>query len=92
MNGTLEIHPSVVRKVAAHAVGLVPGATPSAVKVDGAEDDVAVAVRVALPWPAPVREAVAEVRRSVEEEVRRITGYRVRSVAVVVAELRARAR
>ncbi|MFT7840616.1 Asp23/Gls24 family envelope stress response protein [Saccharothrix sp. BKS2] len=74
--------------MAEHAVGLVPGAEPAAVRVDRTEDDVAVAVRVALGWPAPVREAAAEVRRSVVDEVERITGYRVRSVAVTVAELR----
>ncbi|QFZ17650.1 hypothetical protein [Saccharothrix syringae] len=121
----LEIHSSVVRKVAAHAVRLVPGAVPDGVaRVDGAgvggairlddgrpdrglDDgpadgpggaesgaavpggpDVAVAVRVALAYPAPLRAAAAEVRRCVAGEVERITGYRVRSVLVTVTALR----
>lgn len=89
MTGALEIHPTVVRKVAAHAVGLVPGAAPdAAVRLDGGEDGVDVAVRVALPYPVPVRRAAADVRRRVTEEVERITGYRVRSVAVTVTTLR----
>ncbi|WP_158842725.1 Asp23/Gls24 family envelope stress response protein [Saccharothrix deserti] len=93
MRGTLEIHPSVVRKVVAHAVRLVPGTRPGAsVKVDGSGGDVAVAVKVALRYPAPVRTAAADVRRSVTEEVERITGYRVRSVAVTVSALRAETR
>lgn len=91
--GSLEIHPSVLRKVAAHAVRLVPGARPSAsVRVDGAGGDLALAVELALRYPAPVRTAAADVRRSVTEEVERITGYRVRSVAVTVSALRAETR
>ncbi|MCC8249634.1 Asp23/Gls24 family envelope stress response protein [Saccharothrix luteola] len=91
--GSLEIHPTVVRKVAAHAVRLVPGAEPSAtVKVDEVGDDLELAVKLALLYPAPVRAAAADVRRRVTEEVERITGYRVRSVAVTVSALRAETR
>lgn len=91
--GSLEIHPTVVRKVAAHAVRLVPGAEPSAVvKVDEVEGDLDLAVKLALRYPAPVRTAAADVRRRVTEEVERITGYRVRSVALTVSALRAETR
>ncbi|QQQ78087.1 Asp23/Gls24 family envelope stress response protein [Saccharothrix sp. 6-C] len=91
--GSLEIHPTVVRKVAAHAVRLVPGAEPSAaVRVAEAGDDLELGVKLALRYPAPVRTAAADVRRHVTEEVERITGYRVRSVAVTVSALRAETR
>lgn len=91
--GSLEIHPTVVRKVAAHAVRLVPGAEPSAaVKVGEDDRDLELVVRLALRYPAPVRTAAADVRRRVTEEVERITGHRVRSVAVTVSALRAETR
>lgn len=80
--GTLEVHPSVVRKVAARAAG--PGAS---VKVTGEDDYVDVAVRLPLPYPVRVRAAASEVRRVVTEEVQRITGYRVRAVDVTVSAL-----
>ncbi|GAB2973830.1 Asp23/Gls24 family envelope stress response protein [Saccharothrix stipae] len=88
--GSLEIHPAVVRKVAAHAVRLVPGAEPSAaVRVGEAGGGLELAVRLALHYPAPIRPVAADVRRRVTEEVERITGFRVRSVAVTVSALRA---
>lgn len=96
--GSLEIHPSVVRKVAAHAVRLVPGAEPSAAvrlhdfgggSGGGPGQEVALAVRLSLRYPAPLRTAADDVRRSVTEEVGRITGFRVRSVAVTVSALNA---
>jgi len=87
--GGLEVHRSVVRKVAAHAVARVPDALPGAsVKVHGDGPDVEIAVKVALRYPAPVREAAREVRRSVADEVERITGHRVLDVTVVVTALR----
>ncbi|WP_433270516.1 Asp23/Gls24 family envelope stress response protein [Actinosynnema sp. CS-041913] len=85
----MEIHPSVVRKVAAHAVDLVPTAVPGAsVKIRGEEHDIEVAVKVALHYPAPIRTAAADVRRTVTDEVERITGYRVLDVTVTVSGLR----
>lgn len=80
--GTLEVHPSVVRKVAARAAG-----RGAVVKVSGEGNHVDVAVRVTLPYPVRVRAAAAEVRRAVTAEVQRITGYRVRWVDVTVAAL-----
>ncbi|MEU4742158.1 Asp23/Gls24 family envelope stress response protein [Actinosynnema sp. NPDC023658] len=75
--------------MAAHAIGLVPGAQPSAsVRVDRSGDDVALGVKLALRYPSPVRAAVADVRRSVTGEVERITGFRVRAITVVVSALR----
>ncbi|TQM80080.1 cell envelope-related Asp23 family protein [Saccharothrix saharensis] len=91
--GSLEIHRTVVRKVVAHAVRLVPGAEPSAtVKVGEDGADLELALKLALRYPAPVRATAADVRRRVTEEVERITGYRVRSVAVTVSALRAETR
>ncbi|MFI9011793.1 Asp23/Gls24 family envelope stress response protein [Actinosynnema sp. NPDC053489] len=87
--GSLEIHPDVVRKLAARAVRLVPGARPSAAikvgEVGGGELELA--VRLALRYPAPVRAAAEAVRRHVTDEVERITGHRVRSVALTVSAL-----
>ncbi|MFI9818157.1 Asp23/Gls24 family envelope stress response protein [Saccharothrix variisporea] len=80
--GTLEVHPSVVRKVAARAAG-----RGAVVKVTGEGNDVDVAVRLPLPYAVPVRAAASEVRRTVTEEVQRITGYRVRGVDVTVSAL-----
>ena len=91
--GTLEIHSNVVRKVAARAVRLVPGAEPSAmVEVGEVSGRLDLAVKLALRYPAPVRASAADVRRHVTEEVERITGHRVRSVAVTVSALLAESR
>ncbi|RKT53496.1 Asp23/Gls24 family envelope stress response protein [Saccharothrix australiensis] len=88
--GRLDVHPSVVKKVAARAVDRVPGTLPGAsVKVrDRGDADVEVAVTVGLRYPAPIRAAAADVRRSVADEVERITGRRVLDVAVTVSALR----
>ncbi|MEU6155870.1 Asp23/Gls24 family envelope stress response protein [Actinosynnema sp. NPDC047251] len=88
--GSLDIHPSVLRKIAVRAVGSVPEASSgSTVKVrESGENVVDVVVRLALHYPSPVRQAAAEVRRSVADEVERLTGYHVRDVDVTVSALR----
>jgi uncharacterized alkaline shock family protein YloU len=95
--GTLTIDQSVVRKVVEHAADRVPGTARaqrrligdrgSVAKISGAGNDVDVRLDIALNYPLPVREKVAEVRGAIVEEVERITGYRVRGVDVVVSAL-----
>lgn len=99
--GTLEVHPSVVRKVAEWAADLTPGTVPTpgrlarlgagphgaSARIDGAGDEVEVALSVALRYPAPIRELADAVRRAVTQEIQRITGYRVRSVQLTVSAL-----
>ncbi|WP_206788816.1 Asp23/Gls24 family envelope stress response protein [Amycolatopsis sp. MtRt-6] len=90
--GTLTIAHAVVRKVAQHAAGQVPGTArdgkraPKA-KVGGHDNDVDLALDLALRYPAAVRAVVGDVRAKVAEEVEGITGYRVRTLAVTVSAL-----
>ncbi len=99
--GTLEVHPSVVRKIAERAADLTPGTLPSPrrvagigagrhgarARVDGEGGTVDVDLDLALRYPSPVRELTEQVCRQVTDEVHRITGYRVRSVRVTVSAL-----
>lgn len=99
--GALKVHQIVVRKVAEHAADGTPGTLPArrtvagisagqqgaSAKVDNRGDEVDIRLDVALRYPAPVRETVAELRRRVTEEVRRITGYHAHSVDVTVSAL-----
>ncbi len=99
--GALEVHQTVVCKVAEHAADNTPGTLPArrtvagvgvgqqgaSAKVDGRGNEVDLRLDVALRYPAPVRETVAELRRRVLDEVRRITGYQVHSVDVTVSAL-----
>jgi uncharacterized alkaline shock family protein YloU len=99
--GTLSIAHTVVRKVAQHAADQVPGTLRAerkvaglgigshgaSVKVGGDDNDVDLALDLALKYPAPVRAVVGDVRAKVVEEVERITSYQVRSFAVTVSAL-----
>lgn len=99
--GTLEIAQGVVRKVAEHAANQTPGALKAtrkiagvglgergaSVRVSGSGNDVDLAVDIALRYPCPVREIVADLREQVSTEVMRITGYRVCAVDVTVSAL-----
>ncbi len=99
--GALEVHQTVVRKVAEHAADNTPGTLPArrkiagvgvgqqgaSAKVEDRGNEVDIRLDVALRYPAPVRETVAELRRRVIEEVRHITGYQVHSVDVIVSAL-----
>ncbi|MEC3981091.1 Asp23/Gls24 family envelope stress response protein [Amycolatopsis sp. H20-H5] len=99
--GTLSIAHTVVRKVAQHAADQVPGTVlaerkvaglgigsqGASVKVGGDDNDVDLALDVALRYPAPVRAVVGQVRTGVTEEVERLTSYQVRSLAVTVSAL-----
>jgi uncharacterized alkaline shock family protein YloU len=99
--GTLSIDHLVVRKVAQRAADQVPGtakverrvagmglgAHGASAKVSGRDNDVDLALDLALHYPAPVRAVVGEVRAKVAEEVEHITSYKVRSIAVTVSAL-----
>jgi uncharacterized alkaline shock family protein YloU len=99
--GTLTIDHVVVRKVAQRAADEVPGTAAverriaglgvgvhgSTAKVSGRDNDVDLALDLALHYPAPVRTVTGDVRAKVAEEVERITSYHVRSVAVTVSAL-----
>lgn len=99
--GTLTIGHAVVRKVAQHAADQVPGTTRAerkvaglglglqgaSAKVGGHDNDVDLALDLALHYPAPVRTVVGDVRAKVVEEVERITAYHVRTLAVTVSAL-----
>ncbi|MGC7098842.1 Asp23/Gls24 family envelope stress response protein [Amycolatopsis lurida] len=99
--GTLSIDHSVVRKVAQRAADQVPGTAKverkvaglglgshgAGAKVSGRDNDVDLALDLALHYPAPVRTVVGEVRERVTREVEHITSYKVRSLAVTVSAL-----
>jgi uncharacterized alkaline shock family protein YloU len=99
--GSLEVHPTVVRKVAERAADSTPGAVKAprkiagigageqgaSAKIGGFGGEVDVTLDVALHYPSPVRELTDDMRRRVTDEVHRITGYRVRSVRITVSAL-----
>ncbi|WP_309235840.1 hypothetical protein [Amycolatopsis sp. SID8362] len=90
--GTLTIGHAVVRKVAQHAADQVPGTAHDGkkgakAKVGGLDNDVDLALDLALRYPGAVRAVVGDVRRKVTEEVELITGYHVRTLAVTVSAL-----
>jgi uncharacterized alkaline shock family protein YloU len=90
--GTLTVGHAVVRKVAQHAADQVPGTSRDAekgakAKVGGLDNDVDLALDLALQYPAPVRTVVGVVREKVTEEVELLTGYHVRTLAVTVSAL-----
>lgn len=75
------------RTVAGFGVG---GAGPKA-RIStgaGAPDAVDVRLELALEYPGPVRETVTAVRARVSDELTRLTGHRVRTLAVTVTGLR----
>lgn len=101
--GTLDIHPTVLRKIAAHAADHTPGtlrherrvaglgigsAGSGATVTDGPDGVVDISLELTLQYPAPVRRTVDAVRARVSEELTRLTGRRVRNLAVTVSGLR----
>ncbi|WP_158894384.1 Asp23/Gls24 family envelope stress response protein [Amycolatopsis anabasis] len=99
--GTLKIDHLVVRKVAQRAADEVPGTVRAErriagldlggqganAKVSGQDNDVDLALDLALRYPGPVRTVVGAVRDRVTGEVERITSYHVRSLRVTVSAL-----
>jgi uncharacterized alkaline shock family protein YloU len=96
--GRLQISGLVLRKIAEHAVGSHQGAVAASprrggppdvsarVRIDGQYVDVE--LDVALVYPQPVRETARRLRAAVAGEIDRLTGRKVRRVAVTVVALR----
>ncbi|MGH3885399.1 MAG: Asp23/Gls24 family envelope stress response protein [Pseudonocardiaceae bacterium] len=99
--GRLKISPSVLRKIAEHTADLTPGTLPARRTMAGVGLGSAGAsakaivtgqlvdlrVELALRYPGLVRATVDRLRSRIGDEVRRITGYQVRSIAVTVTAL-----
>lgn len=99
--GRLRIDPSVLRKIAEHTADLTPGtlrarrnvagvglgSTGATVKVAVTGQRVDLWVELALCYPGSVRSTVEQLRRTISDEIRRITGYQVRSITVTVTGL-----
>ncbi|MCA1707183.1 MAG: Asp23/Gls24 family envelope stress response protein [Actinobacteria bacterium] len=99
--GRLKIDSSVLRKIAEHTADLTPGtlrarrhvagvglgSTGATVKVAVTGQRVDLWVELALCYPGSVRSTVEQLRRKISEEIQRITGYQVRSIAVTVTGL-----
>lgn len=101
--GRTEIHQTVLRKVAEYAADQTPGTLrherrvagvgmgssgASAKVTDGPDGVVDVRLELTVAYPTPVRRTVDAVRARVSEELTRITGRRVRNLAVTVSGLR----
>lgn len=101
--GRLDIHHTVLRKIVAHAADQTPGTLrherrvaglgmgtsgSGATVTDGPDGVVDISLVLTLQYPAPVRRTVASVRARVGEELTRMTGRRVRHLAVTVSGLR----
>lgn len=99
--GRLRIDPSVLRKIAEHTADLTPGtlrarrtvagvgvgSAGATAKVTITGQRVDLRVELALRYPGPVRSTVEQLRSKISDEIRRITGYQVRSIAVTVTGL-----
>jgi uncharacterized alkaline shock family protein YloU len=96
--GRLHISPLVLRKIAEHAAGHDQGAVAPSQRRGGPPDvsarvrtdgqDLDVELDVALVYPQPVRETARRLRATVAGEIDRLTGRKVRRVAVTVVALR----
>lgn len=99
--GRLRIDPSVLRKIAEHTADLIPGtlrarrtvagvglgSAGATVKAAVTGQRVDLRVELALCYPGPVRSTVEQLRSKIRDEIGRITGYQVRSIAVTVTGL-----
>jgi uncharacterized alkaline shock family protein YloU len=99
--GWLRIDPAVLRKIAERAADRTPGTLPAPRAVAGLSrgragatakvtitgQQVDVHIQLALRYPGPVPATVDQVRRRIDDEVRRLTGYQVCSITVTVTAL-----
>jgi uncharacterized alkaline shock family protein YloU len=99
--GRLRIDPSVLRKIAERIADLTPGTLPARRTVAGVGlgsvgatakatvtgQRVDLHIELALRYPGPVRPTVDRLRSRIGDEVRRISGYQVSSIAVTVTDL-----
>lgn len=101
--GRLDVHPSVLRKIVEYAADRVPGTLHRERTLAGFDvgdagikakistsgvNTVDIRLDLALTYPAPVHDTVAAIRRQVTDDLERIAGHRVRSLAVNVTGLR----
>lgn len=101
--GSLDIHPTVLRKIVEHAADGTPGtlrherrlagidvgtAGTSAKIIDGGAGAVDVRLELTLQYPASVRATVDAVRARVGAELARIAGRHIRNLEVTVSALR----
>ncbi|MGQ0718980.1 MAG: Asp23/Gls24 family envelope stress response protein [Pseudonocardiales bacterium] len=91
----------VLRKIAEHLADSAPGTVPTPRTAAGLRlgragatakailigDQVDLRVELALRYPEPVRPTVDRLRVRISGEIRRITGYEARSIAVTVTAL-----
>lgn len=99
--GTLDIDPSVLRKIVEHAADRAPGTRhrsrtvagvgvgesgPSA-KISSDTQGLDVRLNLALSYPSPIRSTVADVRERITRDLDRLTGQQVRSLSVEVDAL-----
>lgn len=75
------------RRVAGVRVAAAGEAGPRA-RITPGVDSVDIRLELTLRYPAPVRATVTAARARIVEELERIAGYRVRSLAVTVSGLR----
>ena len=91
--GGLHINRAVLRKIAEHAADVDAASAregrkhAAGAEISGPDDALRVRLKVALRYPAPVRDAAASIRTRVDEDLSRITGCSVRSVDVTVTGL-----
>lgn len=99
--GRLEISRPALRRIAEHAVDLVPGSSRvrrrvagvqvgeqgATAQLSGPDRELRVRLDVALEYPSAVRRTVQQMRDSVSAELDRQAGCRVRSVEVTVSAL-----
>lgn len=99
--GRLDIHSSVVRKIAERAADMTEGTTVvhrrlagvglgssgTSARISGYGDQVDLRLDVPLSYPAPIPVAVEAVRGNVRERVETLTGYHVRTLDVTVSAL-----
>lgn len=101
--GRLDIHHTVLRKIIQHAADQTPGTLrherrvaglgmgtsgAGATVADGPDGVVDISLDLTLQYPAPVRRTVDSVRARVGEDLTRMTGRRIRNLAVTVSGLR----
>ncbi|MGH3631975.1 MAG: Asp23/Gls24 family envelope stress response protein [Sciscionella sp.] len=99
--GTLQIDPAVVRKIAQHTADVMPdivarsrrlaglemGEKGSNAKVGGSGSVVDVSLEIGLRYPSDVRAVVSDLRDKVRQQIGESTGYRIRSLDILVTSL-----
>ncbi len=88
--GNTDIPGAVIGKIAARAVGEVPGARSSrsrAARTRVSGEIVLLRLRIDVDYPLPVRRVAGAVREHVKSRVERITGKQVNHIDIEISEL-----